>query len=292
MDTVKKDEVRQAVRQRYGQVAQSDGAGCGCGESCCGAPAANPEAHARALGYAEDEVRMAPEGANLGLGCGNPSAIAALKPGEVVLDLGSGGGLDCFLAARQVGETGHVIGVDMTPEMISRARANAGREGYPNVEFRLGEIEHLPVADDVVDVILSNCVINLSPDKPRVYAEAFRVLKPGGRLAVSDVVAFAEMPDAMRRDMALYTGCIAGASTVAEVETMLREQGFESVRVTPRTESRSFIREWAPGMNLADHVVSASIEAVKPGGNGQCVAHRRTQQTHRDDQNGRVPSVG
>jgi SAM-dependent methyltransferase len=199
----------------------------------------------------------------MGLGCGNPQAIAALKPGEIVLDLGSGGGFDCFLAAQQVGDTGYVIGVDMTPEMISKARANAEKGGYLNVEFRLGEIENLPIADGSVDVIISNCVINLSPDKPRVFQEAYRVLKPGGRLAISDVVALAELPKEVRQDRALYTGCIAGASMVSEIEAMLKVSGFKEIRVTLEEESKAFIQEWAPGTELRDYIVSATIEAVK-----------------------------
>jgi SAM-dependent methyltransferase len=202
----------------------------------------------------------------MGLGCGNQQAIAALKPGETVLDLGSGGGFDCFLAARQVGETGRVIGVDMTPAMLSKARANAEQGGYANVEFRLGEIEHLPVADRSIDVILSNCVINLSPDKQRVFAECFRVLKPGGRLAISDVVAFAEIPAHIQEDMALLTGCMAGATPIAELGEMLHAAGFEDVRIAPKEESKSFIREWAPGTPVTDYVVAATIEAVRPIG--------------------------
>jgi arsenite methyltransferase len=260
------DAVREAVRRQYGRVGAGASAGCGAdsGSGCCDAPAADPAVVSRALGYSADEVGSVPEGANLGLGCGNPRAIAGLQPGETVLDLGSGGGFDAFLAAQQVGPSGRVIGVDMTPEMVTRARRNAHVGGYDNVEFRLGEIENLPVANDRVDVIISNCVINLSPDKPRVFAEAWRVLKPGGRLAVSDIVAFAELPDDVRRDLALYTGCIAGASMLTEVEAMLRAAGFENVRVTPKDESKSFIREWAPGTPVTDYVVSAHIEAVKP----------------------------
>jgi ubiquinone/menaquinone biosynthesis C-methylase UbiE len=216
------------------------------------------------MGYADEELAAAPEGANLGLGCGNPQAIAALKPGETVLDLGSGAGFDCFLAARQVGESGRVIGVDMTPEMISRARANAERGGHRNVEFRLGEIENLPLADASVDVVISNCVVNLSPDKPRVFAEAWRVLKPGGRLAISDVVATAALPEHVRRDLDLYAGCVAGAAPIGEIEAILRAAGFTQVRIAPKDESRSLIREWAPGTALEDCVVSATIEAVKP----------------------------
>jgi SAM-dependent methyltransferase len=203
-------------------------------------------------------------GANLGLGCGNPQAIADLKPGETVLDLGSGGGFDCFLAARQVGETGQVIGVDMTPAMVSKARANAEKGGFQNVEFRLGEIEHLPVADHSVDVILSNCVINLSPDKERVFADCFRVLKPGGRLAISDVVAFADLPAHVQEDMALLTGCMAGAALISDLEEMLNEAGFQHVRIHPKEESKTFIRDWAPGLPVTDYVVAATIEATRP----------------------------
>jgi ubiquinone/menaquinone biosynthesis C-methylase UbiE len=212
------------------------------------------------------DVATVPAGANMGLGCGNPQAIAALKPGETVLDLGSGGGFDCFLAARQIGDHGRVIGVDMTPAMISKARANADQGGYHNVEFRLGEIENLPLADHSVDVIISNCVINLSPDKERVFKETFRVLKPGGRLAISDVVATAALPEAVRHDVTLYTGCMAGASLIDEIERMLASAGFMDIRLKPRDESRSFIRDWAPGSRIEDYVVSATIEAVKPRG--------------------------
>lgn len=207
-------------------------------------------------------MQSVPVGSDLGLGCGNPQAIAALQPGETVLDLGSGAGFDCFLAARQVGETGHVIGVDMTAEMVAKAR-KSGRE-YPNVEFRLGEIEHLPVGDASVDVIISNCVINLSPDKRKVFREAFRVLRPGGRLAISDVIATAQIPEEVRNDLALYSSCIAGAVTIAEQEAMLGESGFHKILIQPKDESRRFIREWAPGRKIEDYIASASIEAVKP----------------------------
>ena len=264
MTAVKNDEIRQAVRERYGQVAENDGAGCGCGPTCCGSPAVSADSLSQGMGYSAAEVAAVPQGANLGLGCGNPQALAALRLGETVLDLGSGAGFDAFLAARQVGDSGRVIGVDMTPAMVSKARANADAGGYRNAEFRLGEIEHLPVADGTADVIISNCVINLSPDKPRVFAEAYRVLKPGGRLAISDVVAFAELPDAIRQDLTLYTGCMAGASLVSEVEAMLEASGFTQIRVTPKEASRSFIRDWAPGTDVADFVVSAMIEAIKP----------------------------
>ena len=217
-----------------------------------------------ALGYGAEELAALPDGADMGLGCGNPQAIARLMKGEVVLDLGCGGGLDCFLAARQVGPEGHVIGVDMTPDMISKARRAAGEGGYGNVEFRLGEIEHLPVADNSVDVVLSNCVINLSPDKPQVFRDAFRALKAGGRLAVSDVVATRELPDAVKRNLEQHAGCVAGAALVSDVEEMLRAAGFCEVSVSVSHASRDFIRDWFPGSGVEDFVASATIEAVKP----------------------------
>lgn len=265
METTCRVEIKQAVRSRYAQAAQTHSS-C-CAPSCGGGERArtDAEARSRAMGYADEELAAAPEGANLGLGCGNPQAIAALKPGETVLDLGSGAGFDCFLAAHRAGESGRVIGVDMTPEMVCRARANAERGGYRNVEFRLGEIESLPLADASVDVVISNCVVNLSPDKPRVFAEAWRVLKPGGRLAISDVVATAALPEHVLRDLDLHAGCVAGAASIGEIEAMLRAAGFEQVRVAPKDESRTLIREWAPGTALDSYVVSAMIEAVKPG---------------------------
>jgi SAM-dependent methyltransferase len=264
MNDVKNDEIRQAVRENYGAVARAD-SGCGCGPACC-TPVELPAADilSRGIGYSESEVSAVPEGANLGLGCGNPQAIAALKPGETVLDLGSGAGFDCFLAARQVGDSGRVIGVDMTPDMLSKARANAAKGGYANTEFRLGEIEHLPLADATVDVIISNCVINLSPDKAQVFRDAFRVLKPGGRLAISDIVATAVWPEEAKLDLALYTGCMAGASLIGELAAMMKSAGFDQVRITPKDESREFIRQWAPGRKIEDFVVSANIEAIKP----------------------------
>ena len=254
-------DTRDLVRKVYGELASAAGA-C-CGPSCCGSPSPVKIDSTR-LGYSQAELQQIPEGAEMGLGCGNPQAIAALKSGEVVLDLGSGGGVDCFLAARQVGTTGRVIGVDMTAEMISRARSNAAKGGYTNVEFRLGEIEHLPLADSSVDVVISNCVVNLSPDKAGVYAEVFRVLKPGGRVAISDVVATAPMPEELRQDLALLSGCVAGAATVGELERTLAKIGFEAVRIQPKEESRQFIRDWAPGRGVEQYVVSATIEAVKP----------------------------
>jgi len=264
----KADEVRQNVRGSYARVAEASNGGscCGVESSCCGVAsddAINTLISTR-LGYSKEDIKKVPSGADMGLGCGNPRAIAGLKPGETVVDLGSGGGFDCFLAAEEVGEAGHVIGVDMTPEMLSKARANAERGGYDNVEFRLGEIEHLPIEDGVIDVIISNCVINLSPDKPQVFRDMFRVLKPGGRLAIADVVASTELPDEMKNNPVLYAGCMAGASLISELEKMLWKTGFADIQITPRDESREFIRDWAPGRGVEDYVISANIGAVKP----------------------------
>ncbi|MBU0712709.1 arsenite methyltransferase [bacterium] len=264
MNQINNDEIRNAVRERYEKVAESGNSRCGCSEaSCCDDSAVSAQAISMEMGYSDWEVSEVPEGANMGLGCGNPQAIASLKPGETVLDLGSGGGFDCFLAAKQVGNSGHVIGIDMTPEMVSRARHNAEKSNYSNVEFRLGEIENLPVADSVVDVIISNCVINLSPEKEKVFQECFRVLKPGGRLAISDIVATSEIPDDIKKDMTLFTGCVAGASTIEEIKKMLQSAGFYEIEIKPKDESREFIREWAPNRKIEDYVVSATIEAVK-----------------------------
>ena len=249
------DTVRDEVRRRYGATASGKSIGV---NDCCASTGPTD------LGYSAEDTAVAPEAADLGLGCGNPLAIASLKPGQVVLDLGSGAGFDCFLAARAVGKTGRVIGVDMTHEMLRKARENADKNGFINVEFRLGEIEALPVADGTVDVIISNCVINLSPEKPRVLREAYRVLRPGGRLAAADVVATATLPDDVRGDWAAYTGCMAGASQISELERMLREAGFEKIKIAPKDTSRSFIREWLPGKQIEDYLVSATIEAVKP----------------------------
>jgi arsenite methyltransferase len=202
---------------------------------------------------------------HLSLGCGNPISIAALQAGEVVVDLGSGGGIDCFLAAKIVGPNGRVIGVDMTPEMLSKATANAKSGGYENVEFRLGEIEFLPVADHSADAVISNCVINLSPSKLQVYREAFRVLKPGGRLAVADMVALQPLPDGLKADVAAYTGCLAGAELVDQLKTWLTEAGFEAITIRVKQRSSEFIRDPNAGTQLDDFVASAEVVATKPG---------------------------
>lgn len=240
------------------------GGGGGCGCSCGGGSALNLDEISRQLGYVDADLASTPAGANMGLGCGNPVAIAALREGETVLDLGSGGGFDCFLARRQVGETGRVIGVDMTPDMVSLARKNAKKSGYDNVEFRLGEIEHLPVADRSVDAIISNCVINLALDKAQVFRDAFRVLKPGGRLSVSDIVATAPIPTRIRKDLALISGCIGGAAHMDEVRNMMEQAGFSDIRITPKDNSRDIVSAWAPGSQAENFIASCIIEAVRP----------------------------
>lgn len=265
MTQLANDSIRKAVREQYGKVAESDNSGGGCSAtSCCDESSSDAKITSMALGYSKKDVGEIPDGANMGLGCGNPQAIASLTIGESVLDLGSGGGFDCFLAIKEVGESGHVIGVDMTSQMISKARKNADKIGHKNIEFRLGEIENLPVADATIDVIISNCVINLSPQKSRVFQESFRVLKPGGRLAISDVVATAALPDKLKSDMALFTGCMAGASPITDIENMLKIAGFEGIEIKPKDKSKEFIRDWAPNSNIENFVVSATIEATKP----------------------------
>ena len=262
------DAIRQQVRSAYAAVANTGSSCCTTapapGGCCAPSELSVAELLSRGIGYSADETAAVPEGANLGLGCGNPQAIAALKAGECVLDLGSGAGFDCFLAARVVGPQGRVIGVDMTPDMISKARGNAAKGGLTNVEFRLGEIEHLPVADASIDVIISNCVINLSPDKAQVFRDAFRALKPGGRLAISDIVLTAELPAEMRAEVALYTGCVAGAASVADLVVVLAGAGFSAIRIAPKDASREYIQHWAPGRGVENFIASANIEAVKP----------------------------
>lgn len=258
---------RQMVQQHYGCVAETGGQAPCCasgGESkCCeaGAPPADFRETARRLGYSEEQLATLPENVNLGLGCGNPVAMALLKPGETVLDLGSGAGMDCFIAAQAVGLVGHVIGVDMTPEMLRKARANIGKRA--NVEFRLGEIEHLPVADNAVDVIMSNCVINLSPEKQKVFDEAYRVLRPGGHLAISDVVQIKPFTGTRWEGSKHLSACISGSVTVQALETMLRKAGFADVRIALNEASREFIKDWDPGTGVENYICSAFIEARK-----------------------------
>ncbi|MED4355106.1 arsenite methyltransferase [Schinkia azotoformans] len=266
MSNQAKDQIRQTVRNRYKEIALqgANQSSCCSSSNSCGGSSDFNEVSSQ-LGYSNQELSSVPEGANLGLGCGNPQAIADLKQGEVVLDLGSGGGFDCFLAARQVADTGTVIGVDMTPEMISRARSNAEKGVFTNTEFRLGEIEYLPVADNSVDVIISNCVINLSPDKPQVFREAYRVLKSGGRIAVSDIVTTTELPVEIRNNMdEFYASCVSGASLIKDLELMLKQSGFVQISIEPKDESREFIKDWVEGSNIEDYIVSAVIKAVKP----------------------------
>lgn len=228
------DDVKKMVREGYAKVAKRGGSCCDSSASCCGSSDTS-ETVSRSIGYSKGELASVPDGANLGLGCGNPIALASLKQGETVLDLGSGGGLDCFLAASKVGEKGRVIGVDMTPEMIDKARQNARKGKRANVEFRLGEIENLPVANDSVDVVISNCVINLSANKPRVFEEAFRALRQGGRLMVSDVVLLKELPDAVKKSVEAYVGCLAGAIKKDKYIETIRKVGFVKVKIVEET---------------------------------------------------------
>ena len=259
MKTIEPDTVREHVRARYGNIAVNGGECCDRADGCFG----SENSYDQQRGYPAVDVASVPEGANLGLGCGNPIAIASIRPGETVLDLGSGAGFDCFLAARQLKGTGRVIGVDMTPTMIARARENACKGNFTNVEFRLGEIESLPVVDNFVDVVISNCVINLSPEKPRVFREAFRVLKAGGRLAVADVVAIKPLPGRIRTQLNMIGACIGGAASVDDLKAMLKGAGFIRIEIVPRNETRSLINQWTEENTASDFVVSAFITAFK-----------------------------
>lgn len=268
-------DIRQAVREGYAKIALQSGSCCGSASSCCD-NVNSAQVMSRAIGYSDNEMNAVPEGTNLGLGCGNPVAIASLKEGEIVLDLGSGAGFDCFLAANAVGNKGKVIGVDMTPEMITRARENADKGGYTNVEFRLGEIENLPVPDSYVDVIISNCVVNLSPEKSRVFTEAFRVLKPGGRVMVSDIVLLKTLPDEVRNSIEAYVSCIAGAALKGEYIEAMKMAGFKDIEIVEETpvsfeylastlaegETKKETTQPANVM-VMDSVVSMKISAVK-----------------------------
>jgi arsenite methyltransferase len=280
--TDKEDAVRRTVREGYSKIATSaDKGGCGCGssQSGCGSAPADADKLAQQIGYSAGELAALPEGANMGLSCGNPAALAALKPGEVVLDLGSGGGFDVFIAGRKVGPTGRAIGVDMTPDMLSKARRNIAqyreRTGLDNVEFRLGEIEHLPVADASVDVIISNCVINLSPDKPQVWREMARVLKPGGRVAVSDLALFQPLPEAVRDMVEALVGCVAGAALVSDTEKMARAAGLKDLVLTPKADYLNAMKDWEDplyrkiighlpaGAKPADYITNLEVKARK-----------------------------
>jgi arsenite methyltransferase len=248
-------DIRDDVREHYAKVAQGQTGCCDSENSCC--------AVSEQIGYSKEDLESLPKEAEMGLGCGNPISFAGLKLGEVVLDLGSGGGVDCFLASKIVGATGKVIGVDMTPEMISKARKNAASGNYQNVEFRLGEIEHLPAGDSTVDAVISNCVINLSPSKLQVYKEAHRVLKPGGRLAVADMVALQTLPANLKTDVAAYTGCLAGAELVGQLEAWLSDAGFERIEIKARHKSSEFIQSDAAEGRLDDYIASADVTAYK-----------------------------
>ncbi len=229
-----KRKIKETVKERYSEIASEGSSCCGPSSSCCGSTDFLKEI-SRNIGYSDEELKTVPEGSNLGLGCGNPVALASLKEGETVLDLGSGAGLDCFLASQRVGEKGKVIGIDMTPEMVKKARENAKKGGYRNVEFRLGEIENLPIADNSIDVVISNCVINLSPDKDKVFSEAYRVLKPGGRLMISDIVLLKELPEPLKENIDTYIGCISGAALKAEYLKKIESAGFKDVKVIDET---------------------------------------------------------
>ena len=256
MQHKEKKEIRQAVRSSYGDIAKSEAPSCGCD---CGTED-NPTAQdvSVGLGYSSEDVSSIPEGANMGLGCGNPTALASLKEGETVLDLGSGGGIDAFLAAQKVGETGKVIGVDMTEEMIQKAEINAQKYDFKNVEFRLGEIENLPLEDNSVDVIISNCVINLSPDKEKVFKEAHRVLKPNGRILISDIVTEGDLPDQIQKSISAWTGCVAGAQEKNQYLATIRNAGFEQVNIA--SESSITIDS---SQELKGKITSVQVEAYK-----------------------------
>jgi SAM-dependent methyltransferase len=271
------DTIREKVRDGYGKIAAG---ACSCGVSCCGSSPAAAEQLVRHIGYTSEDLAVVPDGTNMGLSCGNPTALAALQPGEVVLDLGAGGGFDVFIAGRKIGATGRAIGVDMTPEMLAKARRNAAiyreRTGLDNVEFRLGEIEHLPVADQSVDVIISNCVLNLSPDKPQVWREMARVLKPGGRVAVSDLALLKPLPEAVSGMIEALIGCIAGAVLVAETARMAQAAGFARIVLTPKADYVNGMTDWndplyrqiveqlPAGAKPADYITSLEVEAIKP----------------------------
>jgi arsenite methyltransferase len=274
---MKKTEIKKIVRKEYANIAKKNSIGGKRMTSCCGGN--QIEEVSKSIGYTEKEMKGVPDGANLGLGCGNPTALASLQKGEIVLDLGAGAGFDCFLAAHAVGSKGKVIGVDMTPEMIDKARENTQKGGYRNVEFRLGEIENLPVADCTVDVVISNCVINLSPDKKRVFEEMFRALKPGGRFMVSDIVLLQELPTFMKNSVAAYAGCISGAIMKDAYLSLIKKAGFQKVKIVDETcfpielmmndeEAQVLIRKTKIKkerlQKIGERVVSIKVQGTKP----------------------------
>lgn len=264
--TINKEEIKKHIRLNYGKIASQGVQGCG---ACCSSNEYQKTdlfdivKTSNQLGYTSNDLVGMPENANMGLGCGNPVAIASIKKGETVLDLGSGGGFDCFLARKQTGESGFIIGVDMTPEMIELSTRNAEQLGYTNIEFRLGDIEDLPIEDASIDVIISNCVINLSQDKGKVFKEAYRVLRKGGRLSITDVLATAELPDNIKNDLSMISGCISGAEYTQTVFNMLKQSGFDNIRMIPKDNSKEILRSWKPGKHIEDYVASFIIEAKK-----------------------------
>jgi len=292
---MKQEEIKKYVRDRYARAAQQGSSCCQPATSCCGG-GKETDSISKSIGYTDQDLKAVPEGANLGLGCGNPLALASLREGETVLDLGSGAGFDCFLAARQVGKSGKVIGVDMTPEMHDKARGNAEKGDFTNVEFRLGEIENLPVGDNQADIVISNCVINLSPAKERVFREAFRALKPGGRLMVSDIVLLRELPEEIRNSVAAYTACVAGAETKESYLGAIRKAGFQEIRILDETIfptdfliADSTDQEMIKDLNLspqklrevAESVVSIKVSAVKPAARKESYTKRSTRRRKR-----------
>jgi len=275
---MKESEIKKVVREGYAEIAKKESSCCVPADTCCGSTDL-AQSISKTIGYSDEELTSVPEGANLGLGCGNPVALASLVEGETVLDLGSGAGFDCFLAASKVGGRGKVIGVDMTPEMIDKARENARKGNYENIEFRLGEIENIPAADNSIDAVISNCVINLSPNKKRVFAEAFRVLKPGGRLMVSDIVLLKELPDFIINSIEAYVGCISGAMMRDEYIETIREAGFGEVKIVDETvfpielmandpTAQAIINELdittEDIKDIENSVVSIKVQGIKP----------------------------
>lgn len=258
----KKVDVRNIVRNSYGKIARGNAKEDGCCGGSINLENSSIEI-SRKIGYSDEDISTTPEGANMGLGCGNPQLIANIKEGETVIDLGSGGGFDCFLASKKVGLKGYIIGIDMTPEMVNKSRVMSKKNRYRNVDFRLGEIENLPVADNTADVIISNCVINLSPNKQRVYNEACRVLKKGGRIAISDIVLIRELTEEMKQDEKLYCAWVTGASSVEELRLYLEKAGFSDIIIETQEVSKEYSEKWAQNLNVGEYIMSSSIKAIK-----------------------------